>query len=788
MPRTLAAMALVVASLGLACGSELDLREVRRLHDEERYEETIDPLREELAENPDRREASLLLGDALSQAKRYGEAIFHLKRAARDGEFETEAGLMLSTTLLAMQNFEAAIKASDRVLKKDPTALMAWLARGQAALLLSETEITLESTDRALALEPHNFPAQLMRAGALMILGRNDEADRAFGELVARAPEVGPEAVASACTSYARFQLTQLEDGAATRSTLDACSDVLIQEALWVDAGARLYATAGDLDAAMALARRALKANPGNHSLRILLAGELQRQGRNDESEAELLGGTEFPDSVTLWAALADQRRGDGDFEGSIEAIDRALETEAGDSESFHFFRADALVDMDRLSEAEAESSLLTEPVYRDIIEGRIAIERGSAARALALFDKALQQWPDHAGVRVLAARAAYELGQEDRALADLREATAAAPADTDAALLLARLHLLRGEPEEANGFVVRHFEHRGWANPAVLLVAAEASQATGDLDRARRAFERLAELPGQRALGASKLAELVAETEGIAEARALIAALDVDLTDPENDLLLRRAVRLELDDHKPRAALALLDGLLATDPDHTSAQAIRAHVLLELGDREGGKAGFETALERDPEHAESLAGLANLALQSGDAAVAVASLERAVALEPGEPAYRYSLAQAYLAANDAEAAERQLRRVVRTHPEHGAAANDLAWLLALRGESLTHALLLAERAVRIAPSPESRDTLGFVHLRSDDVEAAQREFREALSEKPGYATARYHLALTLLQQGKTAEARVALELALSGEPFAESAEAREVLARLRED
>ncbi|MGI9431427.1 MAG: tetratricopeptide repeat protein [Myxococcota bacterium] len=788
MLRTLAAMGLVVASLGLACSSELDLREVRSLHDEKRFEETIDPLREELAQNPDRREASLLLGSALGQAKRYGEAIFHLKRAARDGEFEVEAGIMLATTLLAMENFEAAIEASDRVLKKDPTALTAWLARGQAALLLSKTEITLESADRALALEPSDVPAQLMRAGALMILGRDDEAERSFGELFARAPEVGPEAVASACTGYARFQLTQLEDGAAARATLDACSDVLIHEALWVDAGARLYASAGDLDAAMALVRRALEANPGNHAVRILLADELIRQGRNDEAEAELLAGVELPDGVTLWTALADQRREDGDFAGSVEAIDRALESRAGDSESFHFFRADALIDMDRLAEAETESSLLTEPVYRDIIDGRIALERGSAARALALFDKALQQWPDHAGVRILAARAAYELGEEERALADLREATRASPTDTDAALLLARLYLLRGEPEEAYGFVLRHFEHRGFADPAVLLLAAEASRATGDLGRARRAYERLSELPGQRALGVSELAALVAETEGTAEARALIASRDLDLTDPENDLLLRRAVRLELDEQKPRAALALLDELLSSDPDHTSAHAIRAHVLLELGDREGAKAGFEAALERDEEHAESIAGLANLALLGGDAATAVASFERAVALAPGEPAYRYGLAQAHLAGNNAEAAEQQLRQVVRTHPEHAAAANDLAWLLAVRGESLDHALLLAERAVRIAPSPESRDTLGFVHLRSGDLEAAQREFRDALSEKPDYATARYHLALTYLEQGKEAEARAALERALSGAPFAESAEARKVLARLSEE
>ena len=127
MQRALALLTLGCSALWLACGPpELDLGEMRRLQEAQRWEETIDPLRALLAENPDEREASLLLGAALVQSRRYGEAMFHLRRAARDGEYATDAGLMLGATLMLIENYDAAIEAADRVLERDPSQTMAW--------------------------------------------------------------------------------------------------------------------------------------------------------------------------------------------------------------------------------------------------------------------------------------------------------------------------------------------------------------------------------------------------------------------------------------------------------------------------------------------------------------------------------------------------------------------------------------------------------------------------------------------------------------------------------------
>jgi tetratricopeptide (TPR) repeat protein len=788
MRHALALVALVCAVLWLACNpAGLDLEEVARLHAEKRWEETIDPLRAHLAEEPDDRDASLLLGAALVQSRRYGEAMFHLRRAAAEGESANEAGLLLAATLLLIENFEAAIDAADQVLARDPSQTMGWIVRGQAALKSARHEIALESAERALELNADDFPARILQAGALLSLERREEAERAFGELSTLAPRIGPEAVATACTEQARFQATLLDDFESAHATLDSCSDVLITRAFWVEAGAQLYALTGAADAALALIRRALEANPGDHRVRILLADQLRQAGANDEAEEVLIAGTGQPQPLPLWQTLAMTRRVDGDLAGALDAIDGALGLGAVDTEALRFARADVLIDMERLDEAATEARLLKEPIYRDIATGRLLLERSEPEKALALFEGVLQQWPDHAGVRVLAARAAHEVGDEERALADLREATRAAPRETDASLLLARLYLLRGEPETAFAYARRHLDLRGPGEPEALLVAADAAHASGDLESARTALEALAQRPADRPLGVSELAAFVAETEGVAEARAVLSDAGLDLGAPENDVVLRRAVRLELDDGNPEAGLALLDELLASHPGLASAHAVRAHVLLEGGDATGAAAGFEAALAHDPESAESLAGLGTLAFQRGETEEAISFYERAVALAPGEPAYRYGLAQAHLAGGAYAEADEQLQTVLRSHPEHAGAANDLAWLLAMRGESLERALLLAERALLLSPSPEVRDTLGLVHLRAGRTDAAHAVFEEALAERPGYTTARYHLALVHLEQGEEAAAREALQTALAGEPFSEAAEARAALARLEE-
>ena len=85
---------------------------------------------------------------------------------------------------------------------------------------------------------------------------------------------------------------------------------------------------------------------------------------------------------------------------------------------------------------------------------------------------------------------------------------------------------------------------------------------------------------------------------------------------------------------------------------------------------------------------------------------------------------------------------------------------------------------------MRLQPSPETIDTLGFVKLKQGAAEEAVGLFERALARQPDYATARYHLALALIDKGEPVAARQALEEALS-RPFPEQQEARKVLANI---
>jgi tetratricopeptide (TPR) repeat protein len=123
--------------------------------------------------------------------------------------------------------------------------------------------------------------------------------------------------------------------------------------------------------------------------------------------------------------------------------------------------------------------------------------------------------------------------------------------------------------------------------------------------------------------------------------------------------------------------------------------------------------------------------------------------------------------------------------------PGMAAAQNDLAYLLARRGESLPEATELAQEARANRPdSFQIADTLGYVYLRRELSEAALVQFDAAIelseSESSGWATAQFHRGLALRELGRHAEAIAAIEQALaSGADFAQAREAHQVLAEL---
>ena len=223
---------------------------------------------------------------------------------------------------------------------------------------------------------------------------------------------------------------------------------------------------------------------------------------------------------------------------------------------------------------------------------------------------------------------------------------------------------------------------------------------------------------------------------------------------------------------------------LLAKKPESAHFHAMLGRIALAEGRGDEAEQSFERALALDPNETIALSGLALVYRERGDLAKAIETMKKASAAAPDNAEYAYMSARMTLDQGDRAGARQQLERVMLDHPDTAGAANDLAFLLAEDASDLPLALRHAERAVRLQPSAETLDTLGYVKLRQGAAEEAVGMFERALSRKPDYATARYHLALALIEKGEPVAARQALEEALAN-PFPEQQEARKVLAKI---
>jgi tetratricopeptide (TPR) repeat protein len=103
--------------------------------------------------------------------------------------------------------------------------------------------------------------------------------------------------------------------------------------------------------------------------------------------------------------------------------------------------------------------------------------------------------------------------------------------------------------------------------------------------------------------------------------------------------------------------------------------------------------------------------------------------------------------------------------KALQEHPDHPALLGELGSLLLSAGRT-ERALPLLERADAAAASPQSAYRLGVARGRAEDEAGAEREFRRALSLRPGYGPAQVALGNLLRGQGKIAEAVSLLEAA----------------------
>ncbi|MFP6638644.1 MAG: tetratricopeptide repeat protein, partial [Myxococcota bacterium] len=165
-----------------ACEPRNPAEFAQELHNAGRYQESLEILREALAEGTQSPRIFFLYGQALRRTNQPQKAVWALREAAEHPDWMAPANLELAAALMRSADWSGAVEAMDRVLEVRPEHGTALILRGEALSQgnLDETA-ALEDFDRALELDPKNFRVHLLRISTLIGLERTEEA----GELIA---------------------------------------------------------------------------------------------------------------------------------------------------------------------------------------------------------------------------------------------------------------------------------------------------------------------------------------------------------------------------------------------------------------------------------------------------------------------------------------------------------------------------------------------------------------------------------------------------------------------------
>ncbi len=150
--------------------------------------------------------------------------------------------------------------------------------------------------------------------------------------------------------------------------------------------------------------------------------------------------------------------------------------------------------------------------------------------------------------------------------------------------------------------------------------------------------------------------------------------------TSDQAQLAARRLLELG----RPEAALELLNGELARNPDSAGLQVLASRALLQLGRMAEAEQAADAAVGRDQGMADAWYQRAVVAIARRDAVRAQEDLERAAGLDARNVEARKALAMLHFGQGDHAAAKRLLEEVLAIDPDDADARQDLERLAAV--------------------------------------------------------------------------------------------------------
>ncbi len=400
------------------------------------------------------------------------------------------------------------------------------------------------------------------------------------------------------------------------------------------------------------------------------------------------------------------------------------------------------------------------------IEEARQAASRGEVRESIIQLKNILQQDPENADARFSLGQIYLHYGDAASAEKELRRAQLLGVPATRVSELILDAYLAQGKFDEIAAYLKK--------------------QKTDDiaLQATFKAFDGFVQLSKKENDKARVLFEeaLVLDAENIRATLGLASFYVTTSNDP--------------------AAMEILSGLIAKQPDNTKALALRAELYRKTGKLDLAEADFLKVLSLNPNHHKSRLGMAFVQVTKKQPDEALKNIEKLPEQIRQTPMVKYLDAVAYFIKQDTQKSEAYLQEVLKSQPDHLQSHLLLGviyysqekWQLAedhLRRvsknmpENSSIAKLLAasylklqqpDKAIQLlnkfVSKPGVQDAqlfslMGSAYLQKGDNSKSQEWLNKAVELAPEQAGVRTQLALGMLAGGNTDMAISALESAV---------------------
>jgi tetratricopeptide (TPR) repeat protein len=779
-------------ALGVACSDDATRLENHRARgeayfEEEKYPEAVIEFKNVLQIDPNDVVAHFGLARAYL-AQRAGRARWELQETVRLDPTHHEARLLLANLLFyagaharsqgtsSEETFEEALEHTDAILSADPDHTDALLTRGRLLAALSRPDEARTTLELVLEKEPDRGEALLMLANL-----HRSRGDREAAEALLR-HWVEEEGSFVAFRVLAGFLAEEPERDEETEAFYRKAVEVAEgdQLTIGVQTLAGFYYSRDRFDDAEAVVREGIERSEDDLDLVLILARFYDVRGEPDRADQVIEEATRArPEEVAPHLILSAYRGHRGDAEGALEAAEAALEVDPSDKNA-RLRKAELLVDLGFRAQDPARLA-----VGRSIVEAILAAEAGDpqalfvrakiemAERrhgdAIATLRGALDARPEWAQAHFLLGSALYASGDRIEAREQLVRSL-----EIDASLMAARRILIEVRSALAEyDLVIEEGRRVLAARPddlRVRILVAQAYVRQRDVDAALALLEGVAasDRDEQVLYALSRIYRIRGDLD-LARAQ-LEQALELNPQQP--DVL---ASLLEADSGQGRLpeSLARLRAAVEADPESSTLLQLRGLAEARSGLSSEAESSFRSAIDLDPNNLAAYQRLAEFLVRSGRREDVVATYEKALAARPESASLNLIVGILHEGLGRQESALERYEAAIRLDPELAAAKNNLAYLLAERGQDLDRALDLAQEAKGLLPdNANTADTLGWVLYKKNIPSAAIGYLKEAEggfpSEDPALGIVRQHLALAYEANGDTDEARDVVDRALS--------------------